>query len=127
MTAGIPGVGIGGLFYLISALLMPFKEAWRLIKGTSTTDSRRMVLRQVMLALGILASLWVTGWLLGLAIVKFPLFAWIVGANTDFTRRFGIIKIFSYSALELTVATLAAVLGTVQVLRLIVRPAQIAE
>ena len=58
MTAGIPGAGIGGLYYLISALWMPFKEVQRARKGQSTPASRRLVRRQALIALGIFVSLW---------------------------------------------------------------------
>ena len=42
MTAGMPGTGIGGLFYLLSALLMPLRELWRLVAsgGTYRPDVR---------------------------------------------------------------------------------------
>ena len=29
MIAGLPGAGIGGLYYLCLVLLMPIREAWR--------------------------------------------------------------------------------------------------
>ena len=33
MTAGLPGTGIGGMFYLISALATPLWEAYLRVRG----------------------------------------------------------------------------------------------
>jgi hypothetical protein len=60
MTAGLPGVGITGLFFIVSALAMPMVEAYRLVNGTSTPRSRRLAARQFLLALFVVASLIVT-------------------------------------------------------------------
>ena len=62
MTAGVPGSGIGGFFYLISALLMPVQESVSLFKRKSSRASRRTVMRQVMNAAGVLCGVWLTGW-----------------------------------------------------------------
>ena len=35
MTAGLPGAGIGGIFYLASALLMPVRELWGFVQNVS--------------------------------------------------------------------------------------------
>jgi hypothetical protein len=66
MTAGLPGTGIGGLFYLISALLMPFREAFDVLIGRSDRARRQMALQQSGIALTIVAAVWVTGLILGL-------------------------------------------------------------
>ena len=47
MNPGLPGVGIGGFFYLASALLMPFVEAVRTIRGRSSLARWRAVAHQV--------------------------------------------------------------------------------
>jgi hypothetical protein len=66
VTAGLPGTGIGGLFYLISALLMPFREAFRAIIGRGDRARGQEALKQGGLALTILGAIWVTGLALGL-------------------------------------------------------------
>jgi hypothetical protein len=63
MTVGIPGAGIGGLFYLIAALLLPVRSLIRRLSGIRV--SWKEIVRQVGLALGILLGIWATGWLLG--------------------------------------------------------------
>ncbi len=66
MTAGLPGTGIGGLFYLISALLMPFREAFRFLVGRGDRARGQLALQQGGLALTILGAIWVTGIVMGL-------------------------------------------------------------
>ncbi len=61
MIAGLPGTGIGGLFYLLSALLMPVRELWRASIGTGQSSDRRLALRQSGMALAIMGAIWLTG------------------------------------------------------------------
>ncbi len=65
MTAGLPGTGIGCLFYLISALCMPFIELYLTCRGRSSRQRWRLVATQFGLAVGIAGGFWVTGWCLG--------------------------------------------------------------
>jgi len=66
MTAGLPGTGLGGFFYLLCALLMPFHELISLCVRRDKKKPRwNMVLRQTGSALAVLLGIWVTGWLLG--------------------------------------------------------------
>lgn len=64
MNAGLPGTGIGGLFYVLLALLMPVRELYLTARGRSSRERWRRVLRQVAIALGIVASLAGAGWVL---------------------------------------------------------------
>jgi hypothetical protein len=66
VTAGLPGTGIGGLFYLISALLMPFREAFRALAGRGDRARGQVALQQGGLAVTILGAVWVTGLVMGL-------------------------------------------------------------
>lgn len=68
MTAGVPGSGIGGFFYLLSALLMPVNETVCICRNKSSRKSRKVVVRQVLNALGVLAGVWLTGWFISRAI-----------------------------------------------------------
>ena len=65
MTVGIPGVGFGGIFYLIGALFMPVREVVRTARGESNAERWAKVATQWSLAAGILVALWATGWVLG--------------------------------------------------------------
>jgi tetratricopeptide (TPR) repeat protein len=67
VTAGLPGTGIGGMFYLISALATPLREGYLRVRGRNSRRWR-LVVAQTAIAGAILAGLWTTGWLLGLAL-----------------------------------------------------------
>src|SRR3954447_8555552 len=62
MTAGLPGVGIGGLFYLLCALLMPFTELGRTFAGRSSRERWRSVLTQFVMALVMVATVTAVIW-----------------------------------------------------------------
>lgn len=64
MTAGLPGTGIGCLFYLMSALCMPFIELYMTCRGRSSKQRWKLVATQFCFALGIAGGFWVTGWFL---------------------------------------------------------------
>lgn len=117
MTAGLPGTGIGGLFYVLSGILMPFREAYRAMLRKSDARSRRLVAYQTLLALGVVGGIWVTGWLLGLMIGWAPTVAVAVhGARHVVRHASNVVRV---TAFFIAFATLAFVLGGVQVARLV--------
>lgn len=59
-SAGLPGTGLGGLFYLLLALWMPFAELPRTMRGRSSRARWRHVAEQFALACGIVAAVVVT-------------------------------------------------------------------
>lgn len=104
MTAGLPGSGIGGVFYLLSALCAPVVA---LARGSRGEDRRgRMVLQQWLLAAGVIAGLVVTGWLLGIIIAHTPLTAW---ASRGAVAEARIPTVLRAASLAIAVGTLAAV------------------
>jgi hypothetical protein len=62
MNAGLPGVGIGGLFYLLCALLMPFVELGRTFAGRSSAERWRSVAVQFVMALAMVATVTAVIW-----------------------------------------------------------------
>ncbi len=54
-NAGLPGTGLGGLFYILLALAMPLVELYRTARGRSSVGRWREVGTQFALACGILA------------------------------------------------------------------------
>src|SRR5687767_10078155 len=73
MTVGLPGAGIGGLFYLAATLLLPVRSLIRRRRGQA---------HLVLLALGIIGSLWLAGWLLAFVVPDRMLAASAIGAST---------------------------------------------
>lgn len=62
MNAGMPGTGLGGLFYLVLALVMPLHELYLTARGRSSRERWRLVLTQLAVALGIIATVVVVVW-----------------------------------------------------------------
>jgi hypothetical protein len=56
MFAGLPGIGVGTLFYVLIALWMPIREVAFLVRGTSSWARWRLIATQLVFAAGILAS-----------------------------------------------------------------------
>lgn len=59
MVVGLPGTGIGGLFYLCLALWMPIHEAYLLARGRSSLERWRFIGLNWLIVAGMLACLWV--------------------------------------------------------------------
>jgi hypothetical protein len=57
MSAGLPGLGLGGLFFIFSALLAPFGELWRTFRGRSRPGEWRIVGRQFAQAVTMVVSI----------------------------------------------------------------------
>jgi hypothetical protein len=69
MFAGLPGIGVGTLFYVVAALWMPLRECPRLLTGKSSLARWRVIGVQFCFALSIIASIAVADrvllWMLG--------------------------------------------------------------
>lgn len=69
MFAGLPGIGVGTLFYVLMAFWMPLREMPRVLRGTSSLATWKLILRQLFYATGIVVTvtfaekvvLWVLG------------------------------------------------------------------
>ena len=114
MTAGLPGAGIGGLFYLLGALLTPVWETVRALRDDGSPRRWGLVLRHFLLATSILCGIWLTGWLIGLVLTSPSVVGQHGGAPVDpaYTQMIG--RRMALFALT----TLAVVLVAVEVLRL---------
>lgn len=64
MTVGLPGTGIGGLYYFVLVLLMPFCEAYLTLRGRSSVERWKQVGGYWCILLAILGVLWAESWLL---------------------------------------------------------------
>jgi hypothetical protein len=57
VSAGLPGLGLGGLFFIFSALLAPFRQLLRTFRGRSRADEWAMVGRQFAQATAMVAAI----------------------------------------------------------------------
>src|SRR5687768_1684034 len=125
MTAGIPGAGIGGMFYMVTAIAMPFHAAYcavRRRRNPRLADSPPVqwapVFRQFALAVGIVAALWLTGWALGALLTAHP--SMLGGMRSPVSGR-TVPNVIKIGALILSLGTLSAVLIAVQIGRLVLK------
>jgi hypothetical protein len=122
MTAGVPGTGIGGLFYILSAVLLPIRAIWKILGGARL--SLRSVIKPTAIAVGVLAGIWATGWLLGLLFEPTVITVKKI-SDATMSVRVKYENIVRWAALVAGFATLGAVLLSVQVARLLVRQKKI--
>lgn len=57
MTAGLPGTGLGGVFYLLCALYAPIGELLLIARGERREGKLRLALKQAGLALGVIGGI----------------------------------------------------------------------
>ena len=113
MTVGLPGAGIGGLFYLASTLLLPVRSIVRRLRGHPDDSPRRRQAHIVLLAFGIVASLWMAGWLLAFVVPDRML-----GASSGVASAVASRTVIPLATFGIGVGTLAMVLIAVEIARL---------
>jgi hypothetical protein len=73
MTAGVPGFGLGGVFFIISALLAPFRELMMTARGRSSRARWSSVGGQLLIALAMISAVGAMLGLVGLVSAAGPL------------------------------------------------------
>jgi hypothetical protein len=68
MTAGLPGTGIGGLFYLLLVFWMPCRELYQLCRGRSSPQRWRAIGFYLALTVGIVIMTYAEAWLISKAV-----------------------------------------------------------
>ena len=117
MIAGLPGTGIGGLFYVFSALGTPFR-AWRARRAGRAGESALGAWALVLMAAGVMGAVWITGWGVGVVLGR-PLTRALaaIGVARPVAAPPSLIRTVS---LLLAVVTLVTILAAVEVARLVV-------
>jgi hypothetical protein len=118
MTAGVPGTGLGGLFYILAALLLPFRCLVRTLRRQRVNWGEAIKLTA--LALAVFLGIWLTGLLLGIILgpTAMTLEA-AAGMSVELRARSE--NVLRWAAVAAGFVTLAVVLLAVQVARLVVR------
>jgi hypothetical protein len=120
MNAGLPGTGIGGVFYLLSALWMPFHELYKTFRKKNQPQRMRLIFSQVSLALGIIAGIWLTGWLLGELLVAAR--EWLSSKPDGVVAVTGALpNVIKITMVFLTIGLLMVIVGVVHILKLVMR------
>jgi hypothetical protein len=110
MTVGLPGAGIGGLFYLASTLLLPVRSIVRRLRGRPDAVNGRGQAHLVLMAIAIMGSLWLAGWLLAFVVPERMLASSSVAATAAASRTVIPLATFGIGA-----GTLAMVLIAVEI------------
>jgi len=118
MTVGIPGVGFGGIFYLIGALFMPVREVVKTARGESNAERWIVVAKQWSLAASILVALWATGWVLGHFLTPALLARTGAAAGRTAAAPHNVLKV---SVFVVSLGMLAVLIGVVRIAHLVLR------
>lgn len=123
MTPGIPGVGLGGLFFIISALLAPIFELIQTIRGRSSLARWRLVVRQAAMAASIVLATTAALWLLELILIRVSRDPQADADGGLAAHSMEALKWLPLSAAPvlITLALLVFVLGCTEMLRLVLR------
>ena len=120
MTAGLPGTGLGGLYYLLSILLMCAKEVVHRIRGTGNATKSRIAREQVLILSGAMVTLWLNGMAIQYLLRLLPRHGAAAAGGAPslwHAARTGL----PVNALVISVGILVGLLLLVQVLRLFAR------
>jgi len=112
MTAGLPGAGIGGLFYLASTIILPFRSLFRRLRGQPDTVTWGHQAHSGLIAVGIILGLWMAGWLLGFVVPQEMLTRGVASAAREAGSRKSVIP---FTMVAFALGTLAFVLAGVEI------------
>jgi hypothetical protein len=116
MNAGLPGTGIGGFFYLLSAVFMLFAEIYNTIRGRSSWKRWKLVGTQLFIVSGIIFGIGIAIWIITLI---FPVTETDLYINDNSTGGNipGILKYFKAAPFLISLITLFAVIGIIETIR----------
>lgn len=116
MIAGLPGTGLGGIFYLLAALVVILREGWGWVRGDTSQRGFRFVLRLSVMTCLILLVLVGTYWLLDsvLALTAPAADAPSANVTTHAVTTFHLPP-FLIATLPVQIAILVMILGGVEV------------
>ena len=112
MTPGVPGAGIGGLFYLASTLLLPFRSLVRRLRRQPDSVTARQAMHTLAIAGGVIAALVATGWVLALLVPDEALR--VASAGSGSVRARTVLPVATFAT---AVGTLLTVLAAVEIAR----------
>jgi hypothetical protein len=121
MTVGLPGTGIGGIFYLLLAICMPAKEFISTIKGKTTLKRWCFIALQLSFVIGVITAIWGEVWLLNGMLIWTWKYLKVNGPLLMAEQSFDNTKILACASAYMSFISLAFVITLTHVVRLIVR------
>jgi len=124
MVVGLPGTGIGGLFYLLASTWMPVQETLSATRKPMRFSRWRTIGRLVLITVAVAAGFWATGHLIGVLLVSAGLSH--IGINQHAMVKTGLlsdcgVNVLSANLLYWALVTLAGLYLAMQALRLLLR------
>ena len=119
MIAGLPGTGLGGMYYLLSILVMCGKEAVHRIRGTGDRVKSRIAREQVLILAGAMATMWLNG--MAIQYLLRLLSRRGTAGRGALSLSQSAMSSLPVNALAVSVGVLAGLLLLVQLLRLVMR------
>lgn len=120
MTVGLPGTGIGGIFYLLLALCMPVMEFVRTLKGRTNLKRWFFVALQLLFVFGVIAVMWSELWLLNKSLALLWGTLKVNGPLLVVDQAFRQTKIMAMASASASFVSLTFVITGVHVLRFFV-------
>ncbi len=121
MTVGLPGTGIGGIFYLLMAICMPVLELGRFVRGKTTSFGRwAFISLQLGFVLGVISTMWVEVWLLNRLLIWLWTALNVHGPLLMAGKTLGDTKVLAFTSAYMSFISLAFVIASMHVLRLYV-------
>ena len=125
MVAGLPGTGIGGLFYLLLAVYMPVREFFRLMQKRTNMGRWGFIALQLCFVFGIFGALWGEAWFLSRSFIwlqqAFGFNDLSLGGRSGGQLAMERVKILTFASASGGFISLTFVFVVVHILRLFVR------
>ena len=116
MVAGLPGTGIGGIFYFLLAAYMPVRESLRSLNKRAELKRWCFIGLQLMFVAGILAAIWVEVWALNECVLRFGINTGVQKGPLSVERA----KLLAFASATGSLLSLSFVFLVVHILRLVV-------
>jgi hypothetical protein len=127
MNVGLPGTGLGGLFYLALVIALPFRELWLRAQGKRSA-SWGEIFKLLALCACIIGVMWVQGVLISMILPPSSDAAMALKQLTGTSGGVGeVIASLAQSAFFVTGLTLLGVVAFIHMLRMGLRLAQLAQ
>ena len=120
MTVGLPGTGIGGVFYMLLAVCMPVMEFVRTLKGRTNLKRWFFVALQLLFVFGVIAVMWSELWLLNKSLALLWGTLKVNGPLIVVDQTFRQTKIMAMASASASFVSLTFVITGVHVLRFFV-------
>lgn len=124
MNAGLPGTGIGGVFYLVSVFFMPFLELFKTMRGESSLERWQLVGKQLVMAGSIIGGMWLMGLILGMVVAWSGAAVGKPGAafHLGYTTHLAQLNMFHIVPLVISLITLSTIYLLTHMMRFVYAP-----